>query len=244
MNTPQVPKTFEYCDCDIRTVDMEGVPWFVAKDIAVVLGYVRPKDAIAQHCKGAVKRRLPTNGGDQEITIIPERDLYRLIMRSKLPSAERFEEWVVAEVLPAIRKSGKYGVVVQVPQSLPEALRLAADLAERVEAQGRAMIEMQPKVEAYNAFLGTNGGINLSEFAKVLKLGPRNFIDSLRHHGLLFKRNKYNLPIQLYINKGWFRVREVTAQGRLVSQTLVTPKGQEEIRGLLMKKGYEIEYSN
>jgi len=77
----------------IRTVVKDGAAWFVAKDVAEVLGYASPKDAVSAHCKGAAKHRLPTKGGNQEVTIVPERDVYRLIMKSKLPSAEKFEEW-------------------------------------------------------------------------------------------------------------------------------------------------------
>ena len=104
-----IPFVFE--DCNVRTlIDENGVPWFVAKDVATILGYERTADAIRVHCKGAVKRRLLTQGGEQDVTIIPERDVYRLIMRSRLPAAERFEEWVVGEVLPSIRMTGCYHI--------------------------------------------------------------------------------------------------------------------------------------
>ena len=83
-----------------RVIEIDGEPWFVARDVAHTLGYRIPKDAISAHCKGAVKRSLLTAGGVQLTYIIPEADLYRLIMRSKLPSAERFEKWVVEVVLP------------------------------------------------------------------------------------------------------------------------------------------------
>jgi prophage antirepressor-like protein len=93
----------------IRTIVKDGRVWFVGKDIAEELGYERTADAIRFHCKGSAKHRLLTEGGMQEMTIIPESDVYRLVMHSKLPAAEKFEEWVVAEVLPAIRKTGYYG---------------------------------------------------------------------------------------------------------------------------------------
>lgn len=86
----------------------DGEPWFVAKDCAEILGYSTARKAVELHCKGGAKHSLPTAGGPQQMTIIPERDVYRLVMRSKLPSAARFEEWVVGEVLPAIRKTGSY----------------------------------------------------------------------------------------------------------------------------------------
>lgn len=93
----------------VRVVMVDGEPWFVGKDVAEVLGYARPNDALQQHCKGAVKRRpLSTPGGTQELRIISEPDMLRLIVGSKLPAAERFERWVFEEVLPSIRKTGAY----------------------------------------------------------------------------------------------------------------------------------------
>ena len=93
----------------VRVVMVDGEPWFVGKDVAEVLGYARPNDALQQHCKGAVKRRpLSTPGGTQEVRIISEPDMLRLIVSSKLPAAEAFERWVFEEVLPSIRKTGAY----------------------------------------------------------------------------------------------------------------------------------------
>ena len=100
--------SFDYMGNGVRTIEIDGEPWFVAADVARVLGYSNTSDAISKHCKGGRKTRYPSSGGLQETTIIPERDVYRLIMRSRLPSAEAFEEWVVGEVLPTIRKTGKY----------------------------------------------------------------------------------------------------------------------------------------
>lgn len=92
----------------VRTVEIDGKPYFVANDVARALGYSVPKDAISRHCKGALKRRYLTEGGKQEMKIIPEGDMYRLITHSKLESAERFESWVFDEVLPTLRKTGSY----------------------------------------------------------------------------------------------------------------------------------------
>lgn len=92
----------------IRTVEIDRKPYFVANDVARALGYATPKDAVSRHCKGALKRRYLTEGGKQEMKIIPEGDMYRLITHSKLESAERFESWVFDEVLPTLRKTGSY----------------------------------------------------------------------------------------------------------------------------------------
>ena len=97
---------------EIRITDRNGAPWFVAKDVALALGYADPKKAVNQHCNLGVTVSPPssskTHGGLRSIKIIPEPDLYRLVMRSKLPEAERFQDWVYEEVLPTIRKTGSY----------------------------------------------------------------------------------------------------------------------------------------
>lgn len=90
---------------EVRTVMIDDKPYFVANDIASALGYKRPADAVSAHCKGSVKYRCLTNGGQQEVKIIPEGDVYRLIIKSKLPNAQKFESWVMDEVLPTIRKT-------------------------------------------------------------------------------------------------------------------------------------------
>src|SRR5690606_22624122 len=94
---------------EIRTlINDNGEPWFVAKEVATALGYKNPNEAIRDHCKGVSETLTPSKGGNQNTKIIPESDLYRLILRSKLPQAEAFQDWVTSEVLPSIRKYGVY----------------------------------------------------------------------------------------------------------------------------------------
>lgn len=93
---------------EMGLIEIDGKPYFPATACAKMLGYKRPADAIASHCKGSVKHRVLTTGGEQEIKIIPEGDLYRLITHSRLPKAEKFERWVFDEVLPTIRRQGSY----------------------------------------------------------------------------------------------------------------------------------------
>lgn len=93
---------------EVRVVMRDGEPWFVAKDVAEALGYAKPRDAIASHCKGAAFHGVLTPGGQQDMQIIRERDVYALIFRSTLPAAEKFADWVFDEVLPSIRKTGSY----------------------------------------------------------------------------------------------------------------------------------------
>ena len=130
MNELQIFNSEEFGE--IRTIEIDGKPYFVAVDVATALGYATPRDAISRHCKGVVKRDTPTSSGVQQMSYINEGDLYRLIMKSKLPSAEKFESWVMDEVLPTIRKTGGY----RKPMSTAEQIKLLAlgntELNERV----------------------------------------------------------------------------------------------------------------
>ena len=131
MNELQILNSEEFGD--IRTTEIDGKPYFVGTDVAKALGYSNPRKAILDHCKGVTKRDTPTSSGIQSMSYINEGDLYRLIMKSKLPSAEKFESWVMDEVLPAIRKTGSY----QKPMTVAEQIQLLAqgnqDHEERIE---------------------------------------------------------------------------------------------------------------
>lgn len=100
----------------VRMVEFNEKPYFVANDVAKALGYSDCPKAIRTHCKGVAEMSLPSKGGNQAMKIIPEGDIYRLIIKSKLPTAEKFETWVMDEVLPSIRKTGQYVKPIQNPQ--------------------------------------------------------------------------------------------------------------------------------
>ncbi len=108
MNEIQVFKNPEFGT--VRTVTIDNEPWFVGKDVAIVLGYATPKKAIYDHVESGDKRgfQIRTPGGEQEVKVINESGLYSLILSSKLPSAKRFKNWITSEVLPALRKTGRY----------------------------------------------------------------------------------------------------------------------------------------
>lgn len=95
----------------VRTTEINGQPYFMASDVAKALGYSKPNNAVSQHCRSTLKQGTATTQGNMvEAVFIPEGDIYRLIIKSKLPSAERFEKWVMEEVLPSIRRTGTYSV--------------------------------------------------------------------------------------------------------------------------------------
>ena len=109
MNELKVFQNSEFGELGILLID--GKEYFPATQCAEILGYVKPRNAISRHCKGALKQGVLTEGGIQQVNYIPEGDLYRLIVNSKLPAAERFERWVFDEVLPALRKYSSYGEI-------------------------------------------------------------------------------------------------------------------------------------
>lgn len=128
----------------VRIIEKDGKPYFVGSDVAKALGYAIPHKAVQTHCKGVLKWNIPTNGGNQEMLIIPEGDVYRLIVRSQLPDAEKFERWVFDEVLPAIRQTGGYitpqAQMLQFLQGmLDEMKRQAVELNEVKEQSSKAL---------------------------------------------------------------------------------------------------------
>lgn len=227
---------------EIRTIDENGVPLFCGSDVAKALGYKVPKDAVAAHCKGAVKRRTPTKSGVQEMSFIPESDLYRLVFSSKLPTAEKFTDWVASEVLPTIRKHGAY----MTPETLQAAilnpdyllqvvtaLKDETDKRKALEAANARLIVdnqiMQPKADYFDELVDRNALTNFRETAKALGIPPKKFTTFLLEHRYIYrdKRGKL-LPFESK-NNGLFEVKETFNEKTRWSgtQTLVTAMGRE-----------------
>ena len=240
MNDIQIFNNSEFGD--IRSLEIDGKPYFVANDVAKALGYVETAKAIRTHCKGVSEMDIPTNGGIQVMKIIPEGDIYRLIIRSSLPSAEKFEHWVFDEVIPNIRKTGGYNL----PQTYPEALRALADQAEKAEKlliQNNelqlANQEMKPKADFFDAVAGSKKAMSMEEVAKVLSypgVGRNKLFEILRNQNIL---QKDNIPYQKYIDSGYFRVIEQKYNAgdevRINIKTIVFQKGVDFIRKTLYK---------
>ena len=171
----------------IRAVLVDGrEPWFVGADVAAALGYVNPGQAVTDHCKSLKKFNsielsklgfaAPPSAG---LVMIPERDVYRLIMRSKLPSAERFEVWVVDDVLPTIRKTGGYGVPAPAAPALddPGVLRgLLLNYADKVIRLKAEVTVLEPKAQALDRIAQAPGAMCVMDAAKALQLRPGRFI--------------------------------------------------------------------
>jgi len=170
-------QAFNFKGAEVRTVTgTDGEPRFVAKDVAEVLGYGDTNQAIRKHCKAPEIYPVESTGQVRYIKIIPERDVYRLIMRSRLPQAEAFEDWVVGTVLPAIRKTGGYVMGEENMETDEElALRTIEMLRNKVEQQAKKMEQQRAKLEenlsvdSYRAFHKRN---NWSQSFKI-KMGKK-----------------------------------------------------------------------
>lgn len=221
----------------VRALEIDGKPYFCGSDIAEALGYKRPNDAIAQHCRATVKHRTPISGKIQEVNYIPEGDVYRLIVRSKLPSAEKFEKWVFDEVLPSIRQTGGYQMTM--PQG-KELLALAVLEAQKtIEAQNKDIERMKPKEIFADAVATSSTTILIGELAKLLRqngidTGRDRLFDWMRKNGYLIRQkgSAYNTPTQKSADLGILTTKEtviVHSDGSTeVKKTVkVTGKGQQ-----------------
>lgn len=232
----------------IRTSKIEGKLYFVGKDIAKSLGYKNPRDAISRHCKGVVKRDSFKEGG-QQIALISEGDMYRLITNSELPSSEEFESWVFDDVLPQIRKTGGY-IPINEEEDETEILAKAVMIAQKtIEKKDELLKAKTRELEEKNKFISqiasSQNTLLVREVAKVISskeggivIGEKKLYQKLRDWELIFK-NK-NEPQQRYIKQGLFELTEGvrnTSTGTFTYQTMrVTGKGQEYILNRLLRE--------
>lgn len=225
----------------IRVIDDHGTLLFCGADVAFALGYKNTRKALIDHCKGVTKRDTPTAGGMQSLSYIPESDVYRLIVHSRLPNAERFEKGVFEEVLPSIRKTGGYmtdSLLDQATNDPNVLLRFASQLLEEHEKNTRLKAEMslmKPKADYFDAFIHTDDCTKIRATAKELEIGEREFCRFLTKTGFTYRCPAGNLlPYAKPSNEGLFRVKDfISSTGHFGQQTVITPKGKELFRQLL-----------
>ena len=232
----------------VRTATVNGEIMFVAKDIATILGYSNPRDAINKHVDDEDKgvSKCDTPGGIQDLTIINESGLYSLILSSKMPNAKKFKHWVTAEVLPDIRKNGGYisgQEKLSDDELMAKALLVAQNkIAERdkmLEEKDNRIEQMKPKEIFADAVSASQTTILIGELAKLLKqngveIGQNRLFAWMRENGYLIKRKgtDYNMPTQSSMQKGLFEIKESTSVNpdgsiRTNKTTKVTGKGQQ-----------------
>lgn len=230
----------------IRTIEKDGEPWFVGKDVAAALGYKDTVNALKSHVDAEDKGgwQITTQFGERETTIINESGLYSLVLSSKLPNAKKFKRWITSEVIPSIRKHGAY----MTPETLEAAIlnpdtmiKLCTALKDEQEKRKalEAQIESQkPAVLFTGAVETSKTSILIGELAKMLKqngvnIGQNRLFEWLRQNGYLIKRKgtDYNMPTQRSMEMGLFEIKETAINNpdgsiRISKTPKVTGKGQ------------------
>lgn len=241
-------QSFTYQTNEVRTVQRNGEPWFVLRDVCEVLCIGSPHkvyERLDEDEKG--RSQIPTPGGLQEMSVINESGLYAVILRSDKPEAKPFRKWVTTEVLPSIRKNGGY--IAQQETLSPEELmakalmvaqQTIADREARIQAQAAEISAltvdkqiMQPKAEYFDDLVDRNLLTNFTEAAKQIGVKRKALIGFMVDHGYLYRDKKGNLlPYANKKSDGLFDVKQSTNQktGWAGCQTLLTPKGVETFR--------------
>lgn len=201
-------EVFQYQDTPVRTVAVDGEPWFVLADLCKVLGIANARNAamrLADDMKGV--RRMDTPGGAQAVTIVSEAGMYEVVIRSDKPEAVSFRRWVTSEVLPTIRKHGGYLTEKKIEEVLtsPDTIiRLAQDLKQAQKARDAMESyarELEPKADAYTRFIDADGTYAVGTVAKMLGLSQNKLFDRLRGGGILISKGPMrNTPYQQYMH--------------------------------------------
>lgn len=221
---------------NIRTVTIDGNPWFVGKDVANALGYTNPQKAVRDHVtlEDRGVNEMDTPSGTQQMTVINESGLYSLVLGSKLESEKRFKHWVTSEVLPTLRKTGSYGM----PQG-KELLALAVIEAQKtIEEKDKEIERMRPKEVFADAVASSKDSILIGELAKLIcqngySVGQNRLFTWMRDNGYLMVQGaSRNIPKQRYVEQGLFEIKESSIANpdgsvRLIKTTKVTAKGQQ-----------------
>ena len=225
----------------VRTMEINGEPYFVGREVAMILGYKNPLDALTKHVEEEDKgvANCDTLGGAQKMTVINESGLYSLILSSKLPKAKEFKRWVTSEVLPSIRKHGAYAVdellndpefAIKTFTALKEERERSKRLSEQIEAD-------KPKVIFADSVSAAKSSILIGDLAKILKqngvnIGQNRLFEWFRQNGFLIKSgSSKNMPTQKAAEMGLFEVKVSTVNNpdgsiRETKTTKVTGKGQ------------------
>lgn len=240
---------------EIRTLDENGVPLFCGNDVAKALGYAVPRKALFDHCKGVLKRNIPTNGGIQEMSFIPESDIYRLVFSSKLPTAEKFTDWVTTEVLPFIRKHGAYmtpdtmqrfiadpDFAIGLLTALKDEQAKSRALEAENEKQSQLLADYEPKVQYLETILQSEGTMTTAQIAADYDMSAIQLNQILRDAGIQRKVNGQWILYRRHMGKGYTKSETINitrSDGRPDTKmhTRWTQKGRLMIHEVLTARG-------
>ena len=240
---------FKFENKNVRTLQIDGEPWFVGKDVTEILGYSKSRNALARHVTAEDKEVVPVQGdlgGTQEMTVINESGLYSLILSSKLPSAKEFKHWITSEVLPQIRKTGKYApkplsreellakAVLEADTMIKEQKELIEQKTKELEEKNNKLEEQKPKVIFAESVVASDSAILIRELAHLIKqngfeIGEKRLYAWMRERGYICKGSCE--PTQRALELGLFEIVVRTVQrgdkNPLETRTTkVTGKGQ------------------
>lgn len=237
---------------EVRTLTIDGEPWFVGRDVAGVLGYERPAKAIADHVDSEDKDEVPIQdsiGRMQKTPIINESGLYSLILSSKLPQAKEFKRWVTSVILPAIRKTGGYIAGEEhmdddqlLAQAVLVAQRKLEERTAQLEAANKKIEKLEPKAAYFDTVASADGSTSFRETAKLFKIAEKTFTKFIEESNLCYRDSRKRLiPYAERQKSGWFEVKEVTITTstgiKTTIYTKITPKGRTEIFKRLQTAG-------
>lgn len=203
---------------EVRTILMDGEPWFVGKDVAVALGYKNPQEAIRTHVDEEDKgvSEILTPGGKQRIMAINESGLYSLILSSKLTTAKEFKHWITHDVIPSIRKHGAYmtettlesclnnpDFAIGLLTALKEEREKSSALAEKVTEQHHQIEEMKPKVTYYDIILNCKDAVPITNISKDYGMSAKAMNIKLHELGVQYKQSGIWMLYQKYADKGY-----------------------------------------
>lgn len=249
-------RLFNFKGYDIRAVEINGEPYFIAKDVAKTLQYSNTANAVNAHVPDKYKgvTDLMTPGGKQSFVIISEAGLYKLVFNSKMPQAEEFTDWVADEVLPSIRKHGNYMTdqkaydITHNPDSLADLLMQAG---EQLKQKDIRISELTPKAQFADQISKSDDTILIRDLAKLLfkngiAIGQKELFRWLVEKGYLIKQHNGYTPTQKAVNLGVFEVRETPVIHRYTNPTvsfttLVTTKGQKYFINKFLKANEKVE---
>lgn len=234
-------EVFTYTDQQVRTVLIDGEPWFVAADIARILGYRMASDMTRRlDPEDRGTRPVRTPSGEQQMTVINEPGLYDAVLGSQVPGARNFKRWVTREVLPTIRKTGGYGGGIAT-MPLSQQLAIAAEAARRAEELEALRAIEAPKAEAFDDFMNADGAYSMDAAAKSLAdvtggMGRNKLFAWLRDRKVLMAGNR---PYQQYAHL--FKVVAGSYEDRngvthTTYTTYVRPAGLEAMRRWFAKE--------
>lgn len=228
----------------VRSVIIDNIVYFYGIDIAKSLGYSNASKAVTTHCKRVLSKVLETSNSQNgktvkgKVSLITKSDIYRLIVRSKLESADEFESWIFDEIMPTIEKTGAYIEEGREQEMVNYYFsNLSSDL------QGQIVTELMEKnkelQQFYDDLMNTEGLYHMNTVAKELRIGRNTLFAYLRGRDIMFYQDNANVPYQRFMNQDLFRVIESPcADGKYRPTTYATKKGMEYIRKILRKDGY------